>query len=159
MHKPISHFGGSDLVPHTANLGDMDLNTAVGRVLKTRYRERDLLLEDVAARAGIPYSTLRKKLAGDSPIFASEVVVLTEAIGAMSDRPIKDGAAGVIETAIDLFGGIDRVMSEVRSTTDELATKRKQREAAAMPIGSLEEQDQIAATRDQELDTDEPDAP
>lgn len=137
----------------------MDLNSAVGDALRGEYKKRNLRLEDVAAASGIPYSTLRKKIAGDSPIFAGEVVVVAQVIGDLSGIPIDRGAAGVIDDAIKLAGGVDRLMSEVRSTTDELATKRKQREAATMPVGSLEEQDQRAATRDPEMDTDEPPAP
>jgi len=87
-----------------------DLNAFVGDVLKGEYKKRGQRLEDLAPIAGIPYGTLRRKIAGGAPILASELIALSAAIGV--------APAKVVEEALELYGGIDKLMSEVPPTQE-----------------------------------------
>ena len=117
-------------------------STAMGRVLKGEYVKAGLTLDVLAERAGIPYYTLRRKIAGQSPLNMDEFFAVVQAIGADAGQLLKEA---------DL-------MSDVARTKNQLDTKRQQREAAAMSDRALEGQKK-AATRDDELDTGEPEAP
>ena len=108
-----------------------DLNTLVGATLKGEYKKRGMRLEDIAQTVGIPYATLRKKIAGQSPIFTSELVILCQAIGVSSERVLAD--------AVELFGGMDRLLSAACSIKSESEKKKKQAEARAMPTEQIEE--------------------
>jgi transcriptional regulator with XRE-family HTH domain len=107
-----------------------DLNTLVGATLKGEYKKRGLRLEDLAPTVGIPYGTLRRKIAGESPIFASELVLLCQAIGVTPERVLAD--------AIDLFGGTDKLMSEASSISELSEKERMQEEARAMSTEQIE---------------------
>jgi DNA-binding transcriptional regulator YdaS (Cro superfamily) len=129
------------------------LNRMVGKAIRSEYEKRDYTLETFAPLTGVPYSTLRKKIAGASPIFAAELITIAAAIGGEMTPEF------LMDEAVKLYGGQARLMSDAADTTDELDTKRKQRDAAAMSGGTLDEMDQKAATLDDELDTPEPEAP
>jgi len=108
-----------------------DLNTLVGATLKGEYKKRGMRLEDIAKKAGIPYPTLRKKIAGQSPIFATELILICQVVGVTPERVLGD--------AMELYGGVDKLVSEVTSTTETSDKKRKQDEARSMTTEQIEE--------------------
>lgn len=130
------------------------LNALIGKEIKGAYTARGLTLETIATDANIPYGTLRKKVAGTSPTFATELWVIVGVIYPEKSRAEAAAEAGAI---------IDRAaarLSAVTATNDDLQERReKQEQARALPPEALEGQERRAATIDQELGTDEPDAP
>lgn len=129
-----------------------DFNFYVGAVLKGEYKKRSMTVESLADTTGIPYSTLRKKFAGDSPILVSEVVILAKTIGISPAQVLTEA-----ETMLGQQQGKDSQasMSAPSSTTNDIDTKRKQNEARAMTTEQIEKT-KHAATRDPEMDNDEP---
>jgi len=87
-----------------------DLNTLLGATLKGEYKKRGMRLEDIAKSVGIPYATLRKKIAGQSPIYATELILVCQVIGVTRERVVTD--------AIDMHGGVDKLVTEATSITD-----------------------------------------
>lgn len=75
------------------------LSAYVGSVIKGEYKKRDMTLEALAEKSGIPYSSLRAKVAGDTAFLAQDIIVLAAAIGV----PVQT----VTDEAVSLFGGID----------------------------------------------------
>jgi len=126
------------------------LNAVVGDVIRGEFTKYGLTLEMLAERTNIPYGTLRKKIVGTSPIFVTELISITKAI----DPHITE------QQIIDEAQGIWQRMSAARATND-LQTKRTQKEAEArtMTPDQLEEVTRRAATRDPELEQDEPPTP
>ena len=110
---------------------EKDLNTLVGATLKGEYKKRGMRLEDIAPKVGIPYPTLRKKIAGQSPIFATELILICQVIGVTPERVLAD--------AMEMYGGVDKLVSEVTSTTKTSDKKRKQEEALSMTTEQIEE--------------------
>jgi len=108
-----------------------DLNALVGATLKGEYKKRGMRLEDIAKSAGIPYPTLRKKIAGQSPIFATELILICQVIGVTPERVLGD--------AMDMYGGVDKLVSEVTSTTEAPDKRRKQAEALSMTTEQIED--------------------
>lgn len=129
-----------------------DFNFYVGAVLKGEYKKRSMTVESLADTTDIPYSTLRKKFAGDSPILVSEVVVISKAIGIPPAQVLTEA-----ETMLgQQQGNASRAsMSAPSATTNDIDTKRKQNEARSMTTKQIE-MTQHAATRDPEMDNDEP---
>jgi predicted transcriptional regulator len=129
---------------------DADLNAVIGSVLKGEYTKRGMTVEGLAADTKIPYSTLRKKIAGESPIFATELLVIVGAISPDLDP------GEILDEAQRIWEG----MSAAAATKDDLRKMReKQEQAREMPPEALEDQERRAATTDEELSSDEPDAP
>jgi transcriptional regulator with XRE-family HTH domain len=121
-----------------------DLNTAVGNVLKGEYTKREKTLDDLAAETGIPYSTLRRKIAGGAPIFVAELMAIAKAIPVSAGKVLDEAEELVAMSAADATNDLDAIR------------RRKQAEASAMKPEDLEAE-KHAATRDPELDTDQPD--
>lgn len=127
-----------------------DMNVVVGRILKGEYKKRGMLLEDLAERAQIPYGTLRKKIAGASPIFVTELIALAKAM-----VPPLDPRA-VLDEADSLY-----VQMSAAGVTNDLHKKRseKEAEARAMTPDQLDQVKKRAATTEPVLEEDEPPAP
>lgn len=126
------------------------LNAVIGDVIRGQYTTYGLTIEELAVRTGIAYGTLRKKIAGTSPIFVTELLAITRAIG--NDL-----------TPEDVIADAERIwarLSAASLTTDDITAKRTEKEAEArsMSIDQLAET-KHAATDDPELLTDEPEAP
>jgi len=130
------------------------LNALIGKEIKGAYTARDLTLEAIASDANMAYGTLRKKIAGTSPVFATELLVIVGVI-----YPEKDAEAVALEAGAILDRAAAR-LSAAGATTDDLQKMReKQEQARSMSTEALEDQEPRVATTDDELDTDEPDAP
>lgn len=107
-------------------------------MLKGEYKKRSLRLEDIAAVARIPYGTLRKKIAGQSPIFAGELIRVAAAIGVPAGK--------VMDEAVEMYGGLERLMSEAAAITE---SSDDETEYTRGDLGLA------AQTRHPESDTDE----
>jgi len=127
-----------------------DFNYFVGLVIKGEYKKKEMTLESLAETSGIAYSTLRKKIAGASPILVSELSTLTRLIGVTPHQVLLEA-----ESMLDQHLATTSRVSAVGSTTNDIDTKRKQNEARAMTTEQIEKT-KHAATRDPEMDNDEP---
>lgn len=119
------------------------VSRAVGDVLRGFYNRKRLTQEVVAARADMSVVTLQKKLKGNAPITATDLVVLSEAIG-VDPREVLDQAL--------------KELSEASNNLSDLSQKRAERDGV---LGeNFDENDhQRAANHDPEHEFDEPAAP
>ena len=139
--------------------------TIDGERAAIRIGSRKLSVERLAAESGVAYGTLRRILAGKLDVNIGDLAALVSVINLYRRTPLT--VAEVVEASVARAGGMSKIveefgitpLSEVPATTDELADRRrKQEEAAAMTVEELEDV-AGAATRDAELDSDEPDLP
>jgi len=105
----------------------------VGDLLTGAYNAARMNQTDIAAETGMSTVTLQKKLAGTSPITATDLVLIAGAI------PNTDAGA-ILETAISQLGGYSALLSEASSTKDSQERKKKQAEAQAMTTEQIEEE-------------------
>lgn len=117
-------------------------------VIVGEHKKRRLSQREIAAGAGYTPTTLQRMLSGVSEISAEDVVRIAAFLGMPADK--------LFNEATELVGGAEKLLSDAAGTNDELATRRAQKAAEGMSVAELEGQ-QHAATRDPELDTDEPD--
>lgn len=119
------------------------ISRAVSDVLTGFYNKRRLTQEVVAARAEMSVVTLQKKLKGNAPITATDLVLLSEAIG-VDPRDVLDQAI--------------RDVSEAANNVSDLSQKRAERDRI-LGEGFDEDDHQSAANSDPEHELDEPEAP
>jgi transcriptional regulator with XRE-family HTH domain len=117
------------------------ISQAVSDVLTGFYKSRRLTQEVVAARADMSITTLQKKLSGKGPVTATDLVVLSRAIGVDPARVISD--------AMELLDSV----SEAPVSLD---AHRKAKSPADMTDDEIDEL-QGAAGHDAELEEPEPD--
>lgn len=118
-------------------------------VLTGFYKRKRLTQEEVAERSDIPLTSLQKKLRGNAPISATDLVVISQAIGV-------DPTAVMAEILSEL-GERDPGMSDAPAS---LADHRKKKKPSEMTDEELDAFDgQSAANTDPELGYDEPDSP
>lgn len=118
------------------------ISRAISDVLTGYYVRKRLTQDVVAERAEMSIVTLQKKLAAKAPITATDLVVLSHAIGVDPKK--------VLGEAMEEAG-----MSEPPISFDD-TLRRKQEEAARMTTFELESQERRAAVHDDELESDEP---
>ena len=130
------------------------VNKALAQVLKGAYTTEGFTLPTLEAATDpkIPWRTLQRIMAGDAPVTMGQLENIA--------RAINRDAQELFEDALQKADRDE--MSPVPSTTASLDQKRKQREAAMMPDGELDEVRKHAAKRkgsDPELGGDEPTSP
>lgn len=135
-----------------ANRNASDFSKRLADVIVGEYKKRRLTQASIASDAGFSPVTLQRMLAGVSEISAEDVVKIAAVVGF--------DPAEVITEAIEIAGGVEALMPPPPNVSDAPATndferKRRQREVAAMTPEQLEGQ-RHAATRDPELDSDQP---
>lgn len=123
---------------------------AVADSLVEAYKGERLTQPELAKRAGITDRTLQRYLSGATEIGTATFLMLAEAIG-VDPSDIIDRAQARAQRRVER-------MSDAPTKTDDLETKRKQKAVAEMSTAEIEALDH-AATRDPELDTDEPEQP
>lgn len=64
----------------------MDLDDAVTVEIRAERAAQLLTIEELAARSGVPYSTLRRKLAGERAFGLDEIDLLATALGVGLDE-------------------------------------------------------------------------
>jgi transcriptional regulator with XRE-family HTH domain len=116
------------------------ISQAISDVLTGFYKTRRLTQEVVAERAGMSITTLQKKLSGKGPITATDLVVLSQAIGVEPGRVITD--------AMEL-------LNSVSDAPVSLDAHRKAKSPAEMSDDEIDEL-QGAAGHDPELEEPEP---
>jgi len=141
----------------TLKTSESKFNVAIVNELKALRAKRDLTVEQLAERSGITFGTLRNILRGNIDVQVADLLLIA--------KTLDSSVLQVISDAFRDIGGEDVALSDVRSIVearrrsgDELARKRQQKAAAEMSVEELEGQ-RSAATKDPELDTDEPDVP
>lgn len=129
------------------------INAAMARVLSSALKEDDGTQPELAEATGIPARTIQRLLSGESKINVQHLALIAEALRADP----KELFARAIRRAEKMP---DAPLSEAAGTTDDMAARRraKQAEAAGMITEDLEKAPS-AATLDPELDSDEPDIP
>lgn len=127
-------------------------DAALGRVVASKRIRAGLSQADLAERSGLPLTNLSRVENGNRSLTVAELETIADVVRA---------AAGVMaEEAVDLYGGVDKLMSEARGKNDDLATKRAQKAATQLTPEEIERIEQKAAQRrDAETDAPEPDAP
>jgi transcriptional regulator with XRE-family HTH domain len=123
------------------------ISRAISDVLTGYYGRKRLTQEQVAERADMSVVTLQKKLKAKAPITATDLVVLSNAIGVDPEK--------VLREAIEEVDAAGEPVSEAPLSLDD-TRRRKQEEAARMSPQELEEQERRAAITDDELESDEP---
>ena len=117
------------------------ISQAISDVLTGAYARKRLTQEQIADRANMSLVTLQKKLRGRSPISATDLVVLAQAIGV--------DPAKVLEDALE-------DMNAASEGVASIADQRRKKSPAEMTDGELESE-RSAANTDPEIGYDEPD--
>ena len=125
------------------------VNKALADVIRGAYKQEGFTLPTLSAATGIPQTTIQRITKGNSPVTMGDLESIGKAVGIP--------AVELFELALKKADRDE--MSAATGTPVSLDTKRKQRQAAEMPGGALENEMKKAATRDDELDTPEPEAP
>jgi transcriptional regulator with XRE-family HTH domain len=123
-----------------------DYSVAVADVILGLYKAKRWNQARLAKRSGIKEGTLRRMIAGESEISARDLSLLAAVLGTTPQE--------ILDQALREYGGLEALVSEVAVTTDDLDAKRKEK-ARSLTIEEIETED-AAATRDPELDADEP---
>ncbi len=133
------------------NIQTTDADRAIAAIIKGYARTLGVTQDEIAATTGIPLVGVQRLFSGKSAWKTSQLLDVAAAIGGPKD------ASTLLDEAVAFIPHLPAV-SEAATTTDDLERKRRQRQAAAMTVEELE-QLSGAATRDAELDSDEPDLP
>lgn len=121
------------------------ISQAISDALTGAYARKRLTQEQIADRANMSLVTLQKKLRGRSPISATDLVVLAQAIG------------------VDPAKVLDDALEDVNAASEgvvSLSEHRRKKSPAEMTDEELDAFDgESAANTDPEMGHDEPDAP
>lgn len=116
-------------------------------VLTGYYKRKRLTQEELAERAEIPLTSLQKKLKGRAPITATDLVMLSRAIGI--------DPAKVMAEIVEEADAEEALLSEGVAS---IAAQRRKKTPATMTDDELEGERNVANT-DPEMGGDEPEAP
>ena len=122
------------------------LSTALGAVIRGRYKKIGMSQETLAQLTGITITTIQRAVAGKAELDMDQVFAIADSLNTSATSLIAEAEADL--------GRLE--LSGASSTPISIDTKRKQNEARAMTVEQIEAQ-KHAATRDTEMDTDEPD--
>ena len=121
------------------------ISRAVSDALTGAYASKRLTQDEIATRAGMSIWTLQKKLRGRSPISATDLVVISEAIG-VDPAELLDDVLRKLNTRAESEG------------VTSMPGYRRRKTPAEMTFAELE-RERSAANTDPEIGFDEPDAP
>lgn len=124
-----------------------EISRALSDVLTGAYARKRLTQEQIAATTEMPLVTVQKKLRGRSPISATDLVVLSRAIGV--------DPAKVLQEALNEVSEAERLTSEGVASISE---HRRRKTPAEMTEEELE-RERSAANTDPDINGDEPDLP
>lgn len=123
------------------------ISRAISDVLTGAYSRKRLTQEEIADRANMSIWTLQKKLRGRAPITATDLVVLSEAIGVSPSKMLEDA--------------LEEVAEQERQTSEgvvSISEHRRRKTPAEMTEEELE-RERSAANTDDEIGRDEPEQP
>lgn len=123
------------------------ISRAISDVLTGAYARKRLTQEQIANATDMPLVTVQKKLRGRAPISATDLVVLSNAIGVNPAKMLEDAMADLAEQEKQVSEG-------VASISDQ----RRKKMPADMSFEELEGE-RSAANTDPEIGHDEPDTP
>jgi transcriptional regulator with XRE-family HTH domain len=131
------------------------INREIGRQIKREQSVSPLSVKALAAKTGISDATINRMWSKDPRDI--NITQITWLAGLMGTTPQE-----LVGLAVEKVGGLGAIMAELEAamsedeaTTDDLTTRRLQREAAQMSPAEIEAI-AIAATTDAERRTDEP---
>jgi len=125
------------------------ISRAISDVLTGAYARKRLTQEDLSQRTGIPLVTLQKKLRGRSPISATDLVVIAEAIGVQPPKMLEEAMQELV----------DQAESGMSAPVANILDQRQKKTPAEMTDDELEAIQKKAAINDTELEQDETDLP
>ena len=122
--------------------------------------QRRLSQKSLSLLSGIPYGSIRNMERADVDFKIPDVVAIaaalsTTALPGGSAEPVQITPSELVRQAVERAGGFATFVSEASSTTDDLSTRRLQKEAEQMSTAEIEEIAE-AANRDEQMRTDEP---
>lgn len=124
-----------------------EISRAVSDKLTGAYASKRLTQDEIAERAQMSIWTLQKKLRGRSPISATDLVVIAQAIGV--------SPAKILTEALEELEEQSRMSAPVVTLSDQ----RNKKTPATMTDDELEAIQKKAAINDEELEQDEPELP
>jgi transcriptional regulator with XRE-family HTH domain len=125
------------------------ISRAISDVLTGAYARKRLTQEELSQRTGIPLVTLQKKLRGRSPISATDLVVIAEAIGVQPPKMLEEAMQELV----------DQADSGTSAAVASILDQRQKKTPAEMTDDELEAIQKKAAINDTELEQDESDLP
>lgn len=125
------------------------ISRAVSDILTGAYNKKRLTQEVVAERAGMSVWTLQRKLKAKAPITATDLVILSKAIGI--------SPAEVIEEAQRDVEHAEKLVSAGIPTLTEQRIKKRPSEMTEEELDAFE--GESAANTDPEMGYDEPESP
>lgn len=129
------------------------ISRAISDILTGAYNKKRLTQEVVAERAGMSVWTLQKKLKARAPISATDLVVLSLAIGVKPTEVLQ-------EAILDADLADARAQAHVSEGVVSIAEQRRKKRPSEMTEEELDAFDgEQAANRDPEIGHDEPEAP
>lgn len=138
---------------------------AMAAIIEEVRKQRKLTQPELAGRAGIPFGTYRNIARADVDLKIPDLVALAAALSTTTlpgadDKPVQVSAAELVEMAVTRAGGFDELVSEAWGNTNDLETRRLQKEADAAALAEIERLAE-AALKDEQMEQqpDEPEAP
>lgn len=131
-----------------------EFDAKLGAVVRSKRIKRGLSQAQAAEAAGIPLSNYQRREAGTNEITVSEIKRIAEVVGV--------SAGEMAEEALKDFGGMAKLIAEHVGMSEapvSLDAHREKKNVADMSVDEIESMQKKAATHDDELDQDEPDAP
>lgn len=131
-----------------------DFDKRLGTVVRSKRVKADLTRAQLAELTGIPEANLKRRETGANEITVSEIKRIAEALGVPAHK--------LVDEALEDFGGMDKLIAEHVGMSEAPvsleAHREKKKSVADMTVDEIESM-QKAATSDDDLDKDEPDAP
>lgn len=124
------------------------ISRAISDVLTGAYSRKRLTQEEIAERANMSIWTLQKKLRGRAPITATDLVILSQAIGVSPSKMLEDALEEVAEQ--ERVAASEGVVS--------ISDHRRRKTPAEMTEEELA-RERSAANTDPEMGYDEPEHP
>lgn len=122
------------------------INRALADVLVAHHKGMRLNQAALVEATGINATTMQRILSGKSEVGVTKLAAFARVLNVPADELMRQAMVKA------------EAMSQAPSKIDDLETKRKQNEARAMTVEQIESQPH-AATRDPEMDSDEPSSP
>lgn len=124
-------------------------NEFLGAEIKSRLDKRGQGYDDLVDNLQWSVSTVGRKMRGETGLTVNELLEISGYLNVPSSE--------IVEVALRDFGGMGKLMSVPADISDDISVKRRQKDAESMTTERLEGDVLNAATRDFEMDSDEPD--
>lgn len=132
-----------------------EFDAKLGAVVRSKRIKRGLSQVQAAEATGIPLSNYQRREAGTNEISVSELKRIAKVVGV--------SAADMAEEALKDFGGMEKLIAEHVGMSEAPvsleAHREKKKSVADMTVDEIESMQTKAATHNDELDQDEPEAP